>query len=400
MQLQFQPLLRFHVELLSDANIQSESSSASSQLSCLLLDPQAPHLYLGDTIGNLYCYDVGSGKKLSVLQWHQQPIAAISRYQNCLYSFDRSQNLAAWDLSTLQVIQTYPLAQIQELSDQSYGYDLHESFEKIYGARDASGFSTSKTARFTDDGRYLFFCVDCSHGVNPNIYTIDVTTGSLVRAFNWEDFYRSEDDDFCTIDAIAISRDGQQLAASGCITFYAVYYTEGFSYPDWTHSRELVHQWLIEDGVEVCCYEYNDYMSGPCAHERIDLAFSPEIHQLLVEGQDGQRLWNVPKAEGDSLIAKAEATPTETLRDRINLDDDDAQWFVAEQGVFDWSPIGSLVAFGSRSGKLKFVDISTGDRLFEQQVSNAVIQQVQFSSDGKLLALYSQDLTCEVWRII
>lgn len=85
----------------------------------------------------------------------------------------------------------------------------------------------------------------------------------------------------------------------------------------------------------------------------------------------------------------------------ISLDVDDAQFYYdAEQGVFDWSPIGSLVAFGSLGGKLKFVDISTGDMLFEQQVSDAAIQQVKFSSDGKLLALYSQDLTCEVWRIV
>jgi WD40 repeat protein len=285
------------------------------------------------------------------------------------------------------IAQSYDLAQMMKLSDRSYGYNLHESFEKIYRARDASGFSTSKTSRFTDDGRYLFFCVDDSHGVNPNIYKIDVTTGSLVCSFNWEDFYRSEDDDFYTgtIDAIAISRDGKQLAASGCITFYEIYYDAGFSYPDWTHSRELVHQWLIEDGVEVCCYEYNDYILGPCTHERIDLAFSPEIHQLLVESEGEQRLWNVPKAVGERII----------------LDVDDAQFYYdAQQGVFDWSPIGFLVAFGSLSGKLKFVDISTGEILFEQQVSDAAIQQVQFSSDGRLLALYSQDLTCEVWRII
>lgn len=396
MQLQFQRLLRFQIELLSD------SSSSPIQLSCLFLDPQAPHLYLGDTCGNLHYYDVSSGKKLSVLRWHQQPIAAIGRYQNCLYSFDRSQHLTAWDLSTLQVIQTYDLAQIMKLSDRSYGYNLHDSFEKIYGARDASGFSSSKTSRFTDDGRYLFFCVDDSHGVNPNIYTTDVTTGSLVRSFNWEDFYRSKDDDFYTgtIDAIAISRDGNQLAASGYLTFYALYYDGGFSYPDWTHSRELIHQWSIEDGVEVCCYEYDAYAAG--VHERIDLAFSPEGHQLFVKAKDGQSLWNVPKVVGDFLITNGEATPTETLRERIILDDADAhaQWFVAEQGVFDRSPIGSLVAFGSPGGKLKFVDISTKAILFEQQVSDVAIQQVQFSSDGTLLALYSQDLTCEVWRIV
>jgi WD40 repeat protein len=380
MQLQFQRLLQFQVELLAD------SSSSPIQLSCLFLDTQAPHLYLGDTNGNLHCYDVGNGKKLSVLQWHQHPIVAIGRYQSCLYSFDRVQNLAVWDLSTLEVIQTYHLAQIKELSNRSYKYDLHHSFEKIYGV-ESVGFSTSKTSRFTDDGRYLFFCVDNLHGVNPNIYTIDVTTGSLVRSFNWEDFYRSKDDDFYTgeIDAIAISRDGKQLAASGCITFYAIYYCENTSYPDWTHSRELIHQWSIEDGAEVCCYEYNDHIGGPSAHERIDLAFSPETHQLLAESEGEQRLWNVPKALGE----------------RISLDVDDAQFYYdAEQGVFDWSPIGSLVAFASLGGKLKFVDISTGDILFEQQVSDAEIQQVKFSSDGKLLALYSQDLTCEVWQIV
>jgi WD40 repeat protein len=395
MQLQFQRLLRFQVELLAD------SSSSPIQLSCLFLDTQASHLYLGDTNGNLHCYDVGNGKKLSVSRWHQHPIVAIGRCQNCLYSFDRLQNLAAWDLSTLEVIQTYNLAQIKELSDRSYTYNLHDSFEKHYGA-ESIGYSNSKTSRFTDNGRYLFFCVDCSHAVNPNIYTIDVTTGSLVRSFNWEDFYRSKDDDFYTgeIDAIAISRDGKQLAASGCITFYAIYYCENISYPDWTHSRELIHQWSIEDGVEVCCYEYDHYVSGPCDHKRIEVAFSPEGHQLLVQGQDGQRLWNVPQAGGDSPIAKGEATPIETLRDRIILDDENAQWSVAVQGVCDWPPIGSLVAFGSLDGKIKFVDISTGDLLFEQQVSDAQIQQVKFSSDGTLLALYSQDLTCEFWQIV
>jgi hypothetical protein len=58
-----------------------------------------------------------------------------------------------------------------------------------------------------------------------------------------------------------------------------------------------------------------------------------------------------------------------------------------------------VVAFGSPEGVLRFVDIATVEILFEQQVSQAPIQQVLFSQKGEFLAICFEDSMVEVWSI-
>lgn len=363
----------------------------------LTFRPQAPHLFIGDATGNLYCHDVTSGTRLATLQWHKHPVVAVRCYKNNLYSFDQLQNLVSWDLSTLQVNQTYSLEMQgnrpeNTIPPQPENYRKGDLVEISYLQRDVDGkyikltksvpLGTVATACFTHSGRYLIFGVDAHPNVIyskgfSTLYMIDVETGSLVRKFDWEAFFSCED--VGAIDAIAISKDDTQLAASGLDVIYS---TVG----DWSNSRELIHQWCINDGAEVCCYEYDPYLYTPHEHKKIGLAFSPDMKQLLTNRVGNLCLWNVPSPESRNLI----------------ITDEDYNYYelpLHTPGVFDWSSVSNLVAFGSAEGMLRFIDVATVKILFEQKVSQAAIQQVGFSQNGEFLAAYSKDLTFEIWHI-
>jgi len=323
---------------------------------------------------------------------------ALGYHQNDLYSFDQLQNLISWDLSTFQVKQTYSLTMqggmpLNTTPEQQKNYregDLVE-VSGLQSRRDGNYTKLAKqvplwtvaTAHFTHSGRYLIFGVNShpqafytSRGVAA-LYMIDVATGSLVREFDWEAFFSCQD--VGSIDAIAISRDDTQLAVSGLDIIYS---TEG----DWSNSRELIHQWGLEDGAEVCGYEYDAYLYRPSDHERIDLAFAPDLSQILCSRQGWLSLWQVPSPGSHCLLVSDEECNSQELP--LHL-----------PGVFDWSPVGSLVAFGSPEGCLRFVDIATAEILFKQQVSQAPIQQVLFSQKGEFLAICAQDSTVEIWSV-
>lgn len=378
---------------------QKLSQFQSEQLPwCLTFSPQAPHLFIGDAAGNLLCHDVMNGARLTTLHWHEHPVVAVGCYQNDLYSFDQLQNLVCWNLSTFKVNRTYPLTMqggmpLNTTPQQQKNYRKGDLVEVSWLQRSVNGnyikltklvpLWTVATARFTHGGRYLIFGIDAhpeafytSRGVST-LYMIDVETGSLVRGFDWEAFFSCRD--VGSIDAIAISRDDTQLAASGLDIIYS---SEG----DWSNSRELIHQWCIDDGAEVCGYEYDAYLYRPSDHERIDLAFSPDMSQILCSRQGWISLWNVPSPESRLLLVADEECNYHELP--LHL-----------PGVFDWSPVSNLVAFGSPEGLLRFIDIAAVEILFEQRVSQAAIQQVLFSKNGEFLAVYSQDLTFEIWSI-
>jgi WD40 repeat protein len=361
----------------------------------LTFHPQAPHLFIGDAAGNLLCHDVMNGARLTTLQWHEHPVVAVGCYQNELYSFDQLQNLVSWNLSTFQVNQTYSLSMPggmpwNSTPQQQKNYSKGDLVEVSWLHKSVNGnymkltklvpLWTVATARFTHGGRYLFFGVDAhqkaSYGVST-LYMIDVETGSLVREFDYSAFFSCRD--VGSIDAIAISRDDTQLAASGLDVIYS---SEG----DWSNSQELIHQWCIDDGEQVCAYEYDACLYRPSAHEKIDLAFSPDMGQILCSRQGWLSLWKVPSPESRRLLVADENCNYQSLP-------------IHSPGVFDWSPVSNLVAFGSPSGLLKFIDIATVEILFEQQVSQTAIQQVLFSQNGEFLAVYSEDLTVEIWSI-
>lgn len=364
----------------------------------LAFQPQTPHLLIGDTAGNVSCHDVTNGARLATLQWHQYPVVAVGYYQNALYSFDQLQNLVAWNLDTLQVNQIHSLTMQGNMPENTHpqqkkNYRKGDWVEVSDWQRGIDGeyikltklvpLWTVATAHFTHRGNYLFFGVnahpDVLYGKGfATLYMVDVETGALVRTFDWEAFFSCRE--VGSIDAIAISRDDTQLAASGLDVIYS-------SVGDWSNSQELIHQWCIQDGTEVCCYEYFPDLYNPHDHERIDLAFSPDRSQLLIAREGWLSLWNVPSPESHALVV----TDMESNYHELPLH---------SPGVFNWSPISNLVAFGSPAGLLRLIDIAAAEILFEQQVSQAAIQQVQFSQTGEFLAIYSQDLTFEIWHIL
>jgi len=371
---------------------------SEQRIECLTFCPQGSRLLIGDAVGDLFCHDVTNGARLMTLRGHEHPVVAVGCCQNDLYSFDQLQNLVTWDLSTFQIKQTYSLTMqggmpLNTNPQQQTTYTKGDLVEVSWVQSSGDGNHAKLTkqvplwtvaiARFTHNGRYLIFGVNAhpqafytSRGVSA-LYMIDVATGSLVRTLDWEAFFGCRD--VGSIDAIAISRDDTQLAVSGLDIIYS---TEG----DWSNSRELIHQWCLEDGAEVCGYEYDPYLYRPSDHERIDLAFAPDMRQILCSRQGWLSLWHVPSPESRRLLVADEECNSQELP--LHL-----------PGVFDWSPGSNVVAFGSPEGVLRFVDIATVEILFEQQVSQAPIQQVLFSQKGEFLAICFEDSMVEVWSI-
>jgi WD40 repeat protein len=400
MPLQFQRASQFQIEQLSDWDFTSEFDFKQKPC-CLTFEPQTSHLFIGDAGGNLYCHDVRTGAKLATFRWHKNPVVAVGCFQNSLYSFDILQNLVSWNLNTLQVDRVYSLTihggmplfiNTERVRESCKKYKPGDLVDVSWVRHSTDGNATQMTrkiplwtvasAKFTHSGKYLIFGVNNYPEPFPRrafqkLYTIDVETSSLVREFDWATFFGFQD---CwEIDGFAISRDDTQLAASG---LHIIYSSEG----DWSNCQELIHQWCINDGAEICVYKYNDFLYGPSNHKIIDLAFSPNMNQLLIYREGFLSLWNVPSPESRRLI--------------VDENDCSHSEFLYLRGVFDWSPVSNLVAFGSPEGILRFVDIDTTEILFEQQVDRSAIQQVHFSQNGEFLAVYSKDLVFEIWYIL
>ncbi|MBD2158244.1 WD40 repeat domain-containing protein [Leptolyngbya sp. PL-A3] len=355
-------------------------------------------LFTGNQAGDIHCYDFKSGLEVATLQWHKSPVVAIKCCEDYLYSFDKLQNLACWNINTFQIERTHFL-----------------SMEKIpiYGQTTAQSLSNSRTssvpwtvecAQFTPNGKYLIFGIyppprNLIEGVD-GLYMVDTKTASLVRWFSGNSWINT---DCRNLDTITISKDGTQLAASGIDSSWS---------PEagWIYCRELVDQWCIEDGEHVCTYEYDSYIDRVVDRKRIDLAFSPDNQKILFskkeEGIGALSLWNVPPVESRRIPR------TEHSENMLLLD---------SPGVFDWSPTKDFVAFGAPDGFLRFVDIENAAILskpsfpqsveqsvhvknvavlLEQQVSQSGIEQLCFSQTGEYLALSSQDLMLQVWQIL
>ncbi|MGG6296582.1 WD40 repeat domain-containing protein [Leptolyngbya sp. AN02str] len=350
-------------------------------------------LFTGNQAGNIHYYDFKGGLEVATLQWHKSPVVELSCCENYLYSFDKLQNLACWNINTLQVERTHTLS-IENIP--------------IYGRTAVQDYSSTSSvpwtvefAQFTPNGEYLIFGIyqlprNIFTKVLSTLYMVDTKTASLVRTFDWG---------LCGdghIDTIAISKDGTQLAASGLDIHFS-------SLGEPLVYHELIYQWCIEDGECVCNYGY-DPIDKPGEHTRIGLAFSPDNQKILLsqgDGIGGLSLWDVPPLESRCMPVRAEY-----WENRLFLD---------SSGIVDWSPTNDFVALGSPDGFLRFVDIENAAILskppfswsaeqsvhiknvavlLEQQVFQSGIEQLWFSQTGEFLALSSQDLMLEVWQIL
>ncbi|UBF30189.1 hypothetical protein K9N68_39320 (plasmid) [Kovacikia minuta CCNUW1] len=352
-------------------------------ITSLAFQAETSCLFTGNQTGNIHCYDFKGGSEVATLQWHKSPVVAIKCCEDYLYSFDKLQNLACWNINTFQIERTHTYS-----STSSLPWTVEV-----------------ECAKFTPNGKYLIFGIyslprNITQG-SSTLYMVDTKTTSLVRTFEWGLWSNV---DVGHIDTIAISKDGTLLAASGLNINFSAY--DG----DWSGCRELIDQWCIEDGESVCIYEHDFYLFRPSEHIRIDLAFSPDNQKILFsqgEGIGGLSLWNVPPVESRRITVSAEHSGNMLLLD--------------SPGIFDWSPTKDFVAFGSPNGFLRFVDIENAAILskptfpqsveqtvhirnvailFEHQCSQLAIDQLCFSQTGGYLALSSQDLMLQVWQIL
>ncbi|HEY9630666.1 MAG TPA: hypothetical protein V6C84_25495 [Coleofasciculaceae cyanobacterium] len=385
-------MIDLQIQRLSQWQVQQSISSLTFQAG-------TSRLFTGNQTGDIHCYDFKGGLEVATLQWHESPVVAIKCCEDYLYSFDKLQNLACWNINTFQIERTHTL-----------------SMEKvpIYGQTTAQSLSNNRTssvpwtvecAQFTPNGKYLIFGIyppprNLIEGVD-RLYMVDTKTASLVRWFSGSSSVNNVD--CMNLDAIAISKDGAQLAASGIDSSFS---------PEagWIYCRELIDQWCIEDGEYVCTYVYDSYINRPVNHTKIDLAFSPDNQKILFsqgDGIGGLSLWNVPPVQSRCIPVRAEHSETMLLLD--------------SPGIFDWSPTNDFVAFGAPDGFLRFVDIENAAILskppftqsveqcihvknvavfLEQQVSQFGIEQLCFSQTGEYLALSFQDLMLQVWQIL
>lgn len=380
-----------------DLEIQRISQwQVQQSITSLTFQAGTSRLFTANQTGNIHWYDFKGDVEVATLKWHKSPVVAIECCENYLYSFDKLQNLACWNINTLQIERTHTLS-IENVP--------------IYGrtaAQSSTGYNstlsvpwTVEFAQFTPNGEYLIFGI---YQLPRNIFTkalsrlymVDTKTASLVRTFDWGLYGDGH------IDTIAISKDGTQLAASG-LDIYSSSLGEPLIY------HELIYQWCIEDGECICNYGY-DPIDTPSEHTRIGLAFSLDNQKILLsqgDGIGGLSLWNVPPLESRHMTVRAEY-----WENRLFLD---------SSGIVDWSPTNDFVAFGSPDGFLRFVDIENAAILskppfswsveqsihiknvavlLEQQVSQSGIEQLWFSQTGQYLALSFQNLMLQVWQIL
>lgn len=358
------------------------------------------HLFTGNQAGNIHCYDFKGGVEVATLMWHKSPVVAIECCENYLYSFDKLQNLACWNINTLQIERTHSLC-MEKVPSHGLSVRYNPS---------SSAPWTVEFAQFTPNGKHLIFGIHShrrhtTEGLDT-LYMVDTKAASLVRTFEFGLGYGT---DVVHIDAIAISKDGTQLAASGLNIYFSV------DPGDWTHCNELIDHWCIEDGESVCVYEYSSYLDRPSQHTRIDLTFSPDNQKILLSKGEGifnyLSLWDVPSLQSRRLIVREDL---EDLEEKTLL--------LTSPGIFEWSPTDDFVAFGSPDGLLRLVDIKQAailskrlfsqsaigqsDQvkkvtvLFEQQFSQSAIKQLRFSQSGEYLALSSEDLMLKVCQIL
>jgi len=107
-------------------------------------------------------------------------------------------------------------------------------------------------------------------------------------------------------------------------------------------------------------------------------AFSSDSRILFCNAGDGIRAWLLPQNTWGSLLQVAQGAAVEGM------------------GV---SPKADLLAAGTWDGEVLIWDLRDGDQVASIDSSAARITQVEFSSDGTLVALASDDGTVRLWGI-
>jgi WD40 repeat protein len=348
-------------------NLQRVSQWKMTQpITSLAFQHQTLHVFTGDVSGNISCYDIYSGDRLVVLEWHNSPVMAMVFAGDYLYSFDRLQNLVCWDVQTCQIERIHSLSIPAWMPERLRASAPHPA--------------TVAMAMFTATGDRLIYGVD-SHPDSftsgcSSLYLIDIKTASIVGEFNSDRFFANLD--VSSIDKIAISGDDRQLIASGLDIIYD-------SIGDWSYCREFIYQWCLDDGAEICTYEYNNYLYGPSNHRLIDIVFSPDDRQIFSAADGELYSWQVPPA---------------TSRELTIADDEAKLEFSSYEGIFDLSPnFANLIAFGSSNGYLRFIDLVESETIFEQRISQSKIEHLRFSHTGEFLAVCTKNLIVEVWQV-
>lgn len=312
---------------------------------CMAFHPIEKKVFVGDAQGGVTLIDLEKNQE-TILFSGSHPIQTLHAVSDSLLSFHVGGLICRWGLES------------GVFEHQVFLPRIEGHINAMFSTREAQPLTWCKGV-FSHDGSSLMVeCYDDNNGPDSQLFCIDVATGDT--AFE----YDIGDHDYFVLRDLALSKDGQHLAASGMGYGFGV---DG----DPICHVQCVRMWNVETGERVDQCTYDDYDPRDL---NIPLDFLSDKGQLMVSLDRELAILNA-----DRRIALQE-----------NVD------------ALACIPHQDGVAVGTREGKLilgtlleeyvvegEILDepMKTLDIFFEDQVSKNAISSLTFSPDGRYLGV-------------
>jgi WD40 repeat protein len=317
----------------------------------LAFSPDGRILASGGSDHQIRLWDPDVGKEVRILEGHTSHVNSISMSADGkrLASGSQDSTLRVWDVDTGKELRRF----------QGDGYPVYRIALSPNGKALACRFAGTLRLWDTDTGKVVHtWLINEKYGVSSmafapdskklafhnredkSVQLADVTEGKLVRTFLGHKY---------NVHSLVFSADGRTLISAG--------------------DDGAIRLWDIASGKEL--RRYGDEKMTVCC-----LALAPDGKTLAYGTIDGLvHIWDI--AGNKDLVP-----PWKAHRFRVVS--------------IVYSPDSKRVAIAG--DRIHIYDTATGKRLNPSTESESRIQQVEYAPDGKLLAVWRQGETIEIWE--
>jgi WD40 repeat protein len=352
----------------------------------------------GSDDNTIKIWDFATRKVITTLTGHNRPVLGVSFSPDgkTLFSCSADSTIKFWDVATGKEITTLTGHKdaIRSISVSSDGKILASgSDDKTIKLWDVSKRKEIKTltahqktvnsVSFSPDGKIL-----ASGSEDGTIKLWNVDTGKETPTI-----FKSKDKEAGSVQSVSFSPDGKILA-----------YGQGSS----------IKLWDVATKKEIRTLQ--DSLTGFAVWS---VKFSPDGKTLASGDLDSQvKFWDVAKGEIISTlvghnggVVSVEFSPDGTTLATGSVDKTIILWggprvnnpdFSEHIGLFNslsYSPDGKILAYGIEDGKIKLLDVATGNDIDILTGHTGGIYSISFSPDGKIMASGSSDKTIKIWDI-
>jgi WD40 repeat protein/DNA-binding SARP family transcriptional activator len=209
------------------------------------------------------------------------------------------------------------------------------------------------------------------------------------------------------VSSLAFSPDGTRLASAGSTAYGG--FVDLFDGRTRRHITRLDAGEPLYEGITTVSFSPDSQMLAAHAGSLHGDAYRPN-RLLRWDARTGRRLGDVAQIPGRSSALLGSVAPrsrlvTFSVRDRATVIRDSAtlravREFPVAGPVAALSPAGGVVAFGSRDGSVRLLDLRTGERKTAEGRHEGPVTAMRFSADGRRLLTAGRDERLIAWDTI